>query len=59
MVRGPKPNPDRKQVRDMRLTIRLSQVEYDYLRKLAVKPVRSMGELVRSLALAGMPLPKE
>ena len=37
MVRGPKPNPDRQQVRDMRVTIQLSKVEYDYLHALALK----------------------
>lgn len=53
MVRGPKPNPDRQQVRDMRVTIRLSKVEYDYLHALAMKQGKSVGELMRLLALAG------
>jgi hypothetical protein len=54
MVRGRKPIAEREQVRDMRITLRLSQVEYRSLQAVAMKRGESVGELVRALALGGI-----
>jgi hypothetical protein len=58
VVRGRKPIAEREQVRDMRVTIRLSEVEYRYLQALAMKQGLSVGVLVRARAVAGMPVSK-
>ncbi len=55
MVRGRKPIVEREQVRDMRVTLRLSQVEYRLLQGVAMQRGLSVGELVRAVALAAMP----
>lgn len=56
MPRGRKPteNP-----RDMLITVRLTEEEYRYLQGLAMKHGRPLGEIVRFLSLAGMPLREE
>jgi hypothetical protein len=59
MVRGRKPFVERSSVRDMRLTVRLSAAEYHYLQGLALKQGRSIGDVLRLLALTGMPSAKE
>lgn len=55
MPRGRKPaeNP-----RNLLITVRLTEEEYRYLQSLALKHGRPLGEIVRFLALAGMPRPK-
>ncbi len=52
MPRGRKPaeNP-----RNPLITVRLTEAEYRYLQALAMKQGRPLGEVVRFLALAGMP----
>jgi predicted DNA-binding ribbon-helix-helix protein len=55
MVRGRKPIAEREQVRDMRITLRLSQVEYRHVQAVAMQRGLSVGALVRALALAAMP----
>ncbi len=56
MPRGRKPvdNP-----RDILITLRLTGAEYHYLQSLALKHGRPLGEVVRFLALAGMPIEKD
>jgi hypothetical protein len=53
MPRGRKPEPN---PRDIIITLRLTQREYRYLQGLALKHGRSLGAVVRFLALAGMPV---
>jgi hypothetical protein len=44
-----------KPVRDMVVSVRLTRAEYRSLQGLAMKQGRPLGELLRALALAGMP----
>jgi hypothetical protein len=53
MPRGRKPEPN---PRDIIITLRLTQGEYRYLQGLSLKHGRPLGEIVRFLALAGMPV---
>jgi predicted DNA-binding ribbon-helix-helix protein len=55
MVRGRKPIAEREQVRDMRITLRLTQVEYRQFQAVAMQRGLSVGALVRALALTAMP----
>jgi hypothetical protein len=41
------------------ITLRLTGAEYHYLQSLALKHGRPLGEVVRFLALAGMPIEKD
>jgi hypothetical protein len=52
MPRGRKPadNP-----RNVLITVRLTEAEYRYLQALAMKDGQSLGQIVRSLSLVGMP----
>jgi hypothetical protein len=52
MPRGRKPVPD---PRNLLITVRLTADEYHYLQGLSMKHGRPLGEIVRSLSLAGMP----
>jgi hypothetical protein len=54
MPRGRKPVDD---PRNLLITVRLTAAEYRYLKALAMKHGRPLGEVVRFLALAGMPQP--
>jgi hypothetical protein len=56
MPRGRKPaeNP-----RNLLITVRLTVAEYRYLQALALKRGRPLGEVVRALSLAGMPVREE
>ena len=56
MPRGRKPaeNP-----RSLLITVRLTEEEYHYLQRLAMVSGRPLGEIVRALSLAGMPVRKE
>jgi hypothetical protein len=55
MPRGRKPLANPSELRNVVLTVRLTQAEYRYVQALAMKQGRPMGEVVRSLVLAGMP----
>ncbi len=44
--------------RNMVVGVRLTEAEYRYLQALAMKHGRTVGEVMRFLALAGMPRPK-
>ncbi len=52
MPRGRKPVDD---PRNLLITVRLTSAEYRYLQALAMKHGRPLGEVVRGLALSGMP----
>jgi hypothetical protein len=55
MPRGRKPADD---PRNLLITVRLTAAEYRYLQVLAMKHGRPLGEVVRFLALGGMPRPQ-
>jgi DNA-binding MarR family transcriptional regulator len=51
----PAGRPKSEEPREMVVALRLTLAEYRYLQALAMKRGRSVGELTRVLALAGMP----
>lgn len=51
--------PKSDEPRNMVVGLRLTEAEYRYLQALGMKHGRTVGEIVRFLALAAMPVPKE
>ncbi len=47
--------PKKDDPRNMVVALRLTEAEYRYLQALGMKHGRTVGEMVRFLALAGMP----
>lgn len=57
MMAGKVGRPPKDDPRVIPVGFKVTQREYWYLQQLAFKRGRSIGEVVRSLALAGMPAP--
>jgi hypothetical protein len=57
MSKAGRPNSD--DPRNMVVAVRLTEAEYRYLQALGMKHGRTVGEVMRFLALAGMPTSKK